>query len=346
MARNGAAAKQVDDNDASQHLNEVAGVLTLAVAAFVLVSFCSYHLGLKTQLGGVIGDTLSRVFAQTFGVAVYLVPAMLAVVGVRLFRSGLADVSLARAAASFMLLLSLSVVLGLIFNHDDVGDGGGWFGGFVATLLHEGCGSLGAFVVALSMTLLALMFTTGTSMRAVGENVSARVRGASERRRQRRAEKAAAAATVSVISNKRKPSPSHQDGPLIVLEEDIVAPPKRRREATQEPLPFFGDGDYTPPSTNLLDEPRHSGVRVDEEQLRKSSEILENKLANFGIEGKVTAVRPGPVITTFEIEPAPGVKVNRIVTLQDDLAMALRAMGVRILAPIPGKAVVGIEVAN
>jgi len=80
--------------------------------------------------------------------------------------------------------------------------------------------------------------------------------------------------------------------------------------------------------------------------LRKSSEILEAKLANFGIEGKVVAVRPGPVITTFEIEPAPGVKVNRIVTLQDDLAMALRAMGVRILAPVPGKAVVGIEVAN
>jgi hypothetical protein len=57
-------------------------------------------------------------------------------------------------------------------------------------------------------------------------------------------------------------------------------------------------------------------------------------------------VRPGPVITTFEIEPAPGVKVNRIVTLQDDLAMALRAVGVRILAPVPGKGVVGIEVAN
>jgi len=85
---------------------------------------------------------------------------------------------------------------------------------------------------------------------------------------------------------------------------------------------------------------------VGEEGLRKSSEILEAKLANFGIEGKVVAVRPGPVITTFEIEPAPGVKVNRIVTLQDDLAMALRALGVRILAPIPGKAVVGIEVAN
>ncbi|HSQ04116.1 MAG TPA: DNA translocase FtsK, partial [Burkholderiales bacterium] len=113
----------------------------------------------------------------------------------------------------------------------------------------------------------------------------------------------------------------------------------------QEMLPF-ADAGYQTPSLSLLDTPRHSVTRVDEEALRKSSEILEAKLANFGIEGKVVAVRPGPVITTFEIEPAPGVKVNRIVTLQDDLAMALRALSVRILAPVPGKAVVGIEVAN
>ncbi len=96
----------------------------------------------------------------------------------------------------------------------------------------------------------------------------------------------------------------------------------------------------------MLDTPPHTLVRVDEEALRRGSEILETKLANFGIEGKVVAVRPGPVITTFEIELAPGVKVNRIVRLQDDLAMALRALGVRILAPVSGKAVVGIEVAN
>jgi S-DNA-T family DNA segregation ATPase FtsK/SpoIIIE len=349
MARNGAAAKRVDDRDVSQHLNEVAGVLTLAVALFALVSFCSYHLGLKTQLGGVIGDTLSTLFAQTFGVAIYLLPMLLAVVGWRLFRTGLADVSLARAGAALTLLLSSSALLGLIFTAADVGRGGGWFGGFVATLLFEGCGSLGAYVVVLSLLLLALMFTTGSSVRSVSERTANRWREAASRRRERRASKAAAAAAVRApipgITNRKRSAPTG-NGPLILLEEDVAAPPKRRREAMQEALPFLIEGDYSPPSSNLLDEPRHSGVRVDEEQLRRSSEILENKLANFGIEGKVVAVRPGPVITTFEIEPAPGVKVNRIVTLQDDLAMALRAMGVRILAPIPGKAVVGIEVAN
>ena len=100
------------------------------------------------------------------------------------------------------------------------------------------------------------------------------------------------------------------------------------------------------PSFALLTLPRIHPHAIDEDALRKSSQILETKLADFGIEGKVVEVRPGPVITTFDIEPAPGIKVNRIVSLGDDLAMALRVPGVRILAPVPGKAVVGIEVAN
>jgi S-DNA-T family DNA segregation ATPase FtsK/SpoIIIE len=85
---------------------------------------------------------------------------------------------------------------------------------------------------------------------------------------------------------------------------------------------------------------------LDEGALLASSRILEAKLKDFGVDGRVVAVRPGPVITTFEFEPAPGVKVNRIVGLADDLSMALRALSVRVLAPIPGKPVVGIEVSN
>jgi S-DNA-T family DNA segregation ATPase FtsK/SpoIIIE len=95
-----------------------------------------------------------------------------------------------------------------------------------------------------------------------------------------------------------------------------------------------------------LDEPVGSVQPLDEGALQASARILETKLADFSVAGKVVAVRPGPVITTFEFEPAPGVKVSRIVGLADDLAMALRAASVRILAPIPGKPVVGIEVSN
>jgi len=76
------------------------------------------------------------------------------------------------------------------------------------------------------------------------------------------------------------------------------------------------------------------------------SKLLEKKLEDFGVAGQVAEVSPGPVITTFEYKPAPGIKINRIVNLTDDLALALRATTIRIVAPIPGKAVIGIEVPN
>ena len=83
-----------------------------------------------------------------------------------------------------------------------------------------------------------------------------------------------------------------------------------------------------------------------EEQLLQWSAVLEDKLANYGIEGKVTDVNQGPVVTTFEFEPSPGVKIKDIVSRADDLALAMRARSLRLIAPIPGRAVVGIEIPN
>jgi hypothetical protein len=98
------------------------------------------------------------------------------------------------------------------------------------------------------------------------------------------------------------------------------------------------------PPLGLLDEVPEQHAVVDETALREMAAIVEEKLLTFKIGGSVTAVRPGPVVTTFEFEPAPGVKVSRISALEDDLAMALRAVRVRIVAPIPGKGCVGIEI--
>jgi len=109
-----------------------------------------------------------------------------------------------------------------------------------------------------------------------------------------------------------------------------------------EPLP---EG-YRHPPLDLLDDPDPGQAMVDEEGLKQSATTLEKKLKDFGVEGRVTEIHPGPIITLFEYEPASGVKVNRIVNLADDLALAMKALSVRIVAPIPGKSVVGIEVPN
>ena len=110
--------------------------------------------------------------------------------------------------------------------------------------------------------------------------------------------------------------------------------------------PLATDAAYTVPSIDLLADPPDGGNEVNRDTLVASARKLESSLESFGIEGKVLQVTPGPVITSFEVEPPPGVKVNRIVSLSDDLALAMKARSIRIQAPIPGKSAVGIEVPN
>ena len=100
------------------------------------------------------------------------------------------------------------------------------------------------------------------------------------------------------------------------------------------------------PSLDLLEAPLESEEGQSEEDLMEQARFLEQKLREFGVEGEVVQVSPGPVITMYEFAPAAGVKVNKIANLQDDLALVMRALSVRIVAPVPGKAVVGIEVPN
>ncbi len=92
--------------------------------------------------------------------------------------------------------------------------------------------------------------------------------------------------------------------------------------------------------------PPETQVPVDYDAIRRDAELLEQKLGYFGIKGEVMAVSPGPVITTFEYKPAPGIKISKIVNLADDLALALSALSIRLVAPIPGKDVIGIEIPN
>ena len=105
-------------------------------------------------------------------------------------------------------------------------------------------------------------------------------------------------------------------------------------------------GRYKVPKMGLLDKVPENSGNIDRDLLLKNARRLEEALDNFDVAGKVVEVSPGPVVTRYEVEPAAGVKVNRIVTLSDDLARIMSATGIRIQAPVPGKSVVGVEIAN
>jgi S-DNA-T family DNA segregation ATPase FtsK/SpoIIIE len=103
---------------------------------------------------------------------------------------------------------------------------------------------------------------------------------------------------------------------------------------------------YEMPSSDILPDPPAFSTFIDEDAIKRNSAILEKTLLNFTLEGKVVNVCPGPVVTRYEIELAPGVKVSRVVSLQDDISMAVGGQKIRIQAPIPGKAAIGIELPN
>ena len=123
--------------------------------------------------------------------------------------------------------------------------------------------------------------------------------------------------------------------------EPEPVPSKPKKKIVRKP-----SSTYLLPNLKLLEDPPPGDGIIDRETLFKGAQALEQSLSNFGVQGKVVQVNPGPVITTYEVAPPPGVKVSKIVGLADDLALVMKAQSIRIQAPIPGKAAVGIEVPN
>jgi S-DNA-T family DNA segregation ATPase FtsK/SpoIIIE len=166
----------------------------------------------------------------------------------------------------------------------------------------------------------------------------------------------AAIPAANVTANDAQVDAAERHDPIIVkpkardLHEGKTLRPvaaskgKQDSESSSDVVPQF-DG-YEPPDLSLLVREDAQQLGEDDDELRQKAEQIELKLRDFNIAGRVTQVHPGPVITLFEFEPAAGVKVGRIAALQDDLAMSLKASSIRIIAPLPKRGTVGIEVPN
>ena len=362
--------------------DEVIGVACAALAVFFILAFYSYRSGdAHLNQMGLVGHVLADFICPMLGKACYLLPGAL-LYGTAVLLHLLPFPAPFSQTLSFLLFtLSAATFLALWYEdpHIHVADAGGWIGGFLALHLRAGLSRLGAYVALSPLLLVSFMGVTRFSLRWAGEGVAngltalltrcwaalqslvrfllalfRRRRSESEplplRPRGPRKETASKKAPVQPIP--QDDEEEEEKLPPIIISRPAppvtpVKPVQEKRVAAKPPIESAGNGKpYVLPPIPLLDPPVRLAVKVDEDALHASSRILESKLGDFGVEGNVVAVRPGPVITTYEFEPAPGVKVNRVVALADDLQMALRAVSVRILAPIPGKAVVGIEVSN
>ena len=160
---------------------------------------------------------------------------------------------------------------------------------------------------------------------------------------------------IRIVHKAQKEEPEKIDPAIVPLEPQISkgtvinkTPPSPiiAKDEEDMPEPWEEKIKFIPPSLELLDKPNEEELKIPEVELKHYAELLKEKLLLFDIKIENISVTPGPVVTQYEMVPAPGVKISRIVSLEHDIALALAARGIRIIAPIPGKSAIGIEIPN
>lgn len=330
--------------------------------------------GQTRNMIGTVGATLAVVLFRLVGAAAYLVPFLLAMLGARCFIEGPLTVTVRSAGGSLLSLLFLSSLLhlevtavptlvsGLVYR----GMAGGLVGQLIAEVLKGAFASTGAHIIVAAGLVVSLLLATPISLadlrrrvpgwwQSLTEAVAAIAPARPEQAE--RGEKVKKGKPKPVMINRSVPV--EDDERRVAVEAwsepastGVLARTGEEPAGLEEEEPAVvtskqvSTGYVLPDPRELLNDPSGPLERMTDEELKAQSEILTRALLSFGIEGKITEVHPGPVVTMYEFEPAPGVKVARIVNLDRDLALALKATSLRIVAPIPGKSVVGIEVPN
>ncbi|WP_374321540.1 DNA translocase FtsK [Pseudoxanthomonas kaohsiungensis] len=313
--------------------------------------------GQVQNLGGLAGAYIADILIQLFGYAAFVLPVILgAIAWIALFGLGEEDElgPALRLVGIVAFLIALTGLLHLRLHAGDVGQAGGVIGRLVGQSLAAGFGALGANLFLVVLLLVSITLATGLSwfwmMERIGAGVLAlpdllrrKTQQAEEWKRTRdlREEREEVRKTDAVRQARREPVRIEPPAAPVVEKSE------RAKRETQIPL-FQGTGgtaDGLPPLA-LLDDPKPQTKGYSEETLETLSRQIEFKLKDFRIDAQVVGAYPGPVITRFEMEPAPGVKVSQISSLDKDIARGLSVKSVRVVDVIPGKSVIGLEIPN
>jgi S-DNA-T family DNA segregation ATPase FtsK/SpoIIIE len=349
-------------------LREGALIVFGAFALVLLLALASYddqdpgftstgEPGPVANLIGPVGAWISNVFLELFGAPSFLFPVMIALFGWTLFRARAGEApsrtSLAIRIAGFVLTLATSA--GLATLHFSAphypNTAGGILGELVGRGLEHGFNFLGATLLLLGLWFAGASLFAGVSwltvMDGLGRGILATdawVRSRLASRRDQAVGRESKVARQEAVREEKKKAelkaPPRIEAPPPVIEKS------ERVEKEKQVSLFERPANKELPPLKLLDDapPRVAGHS--QETLEAMSRLVEIKLRDFGVEVEVVAVHPGPVVTRFELRPAPGVKVSQISGLSKDIARALSAISVRVVEVIPGKSVVGLEIPN
>jgi S-DNA-T family DNA segregation ATPase FtsK/SpoIIIE len=346
--------------------HEIWALCILTISLLVLFSILSYHekdptilsssnyfdgLSFSQNWVGAFGANLAWPLVTFFGLGAY----GLVIAGLwaswRLFMGPAIERLWLRLSGITLLILSLMTfgamhwkAVPFLGREFQVG-AGGEIGRLIAEFLEDRLEWLGSHTLLAGLFLIALVLSTPYTLKTMIQGISALwsktsgwLSGGQEEEAEAPGPPASDMPPVRVKKKEKPASPSVQ-AELFIKKQSGTAP--------ISPTPLsLAPGQYALPTLAVLDTYETETIKPDWKKLEQNGAVLEEKLADFGVQGKVVGINPGPVITMYEYAPAPGIKISRIVNLADDLSMALKAISVRVVAPIPGKAAVGIEIPN
>lgn len=351
-------------------VKEVGGVFLLALSLFIFISLISYHpkdpsfntvisLDSKIEvknLMGLVGAYMADGLVQFLGSGGYFIPLFLFLSGFAVFRGKMLKASLYPLSGGILFLLSYSSLIHLAYQRDPFFkheiQGGGLIGYLVSDIFIAYFNKIGAYLVLSTLLIVSLMvatrFSIGSGLKKIFDIIliifkkliSIRIKIPSFPKKTKR-KIVSSIEEEEPIMRRVRGEPKIEIDVSIKKEGKAAAFPKKEKFKLSDMI-----RDYQLPSLSLLDDPPPKEKKLKKEDILERSETLEKKLRDFGVGGKIIQVLPGPVVTMYEFEPASGVKVNKIINLVDDIALVTRAANVRIVAPVPGKAVVGIEIPN
>jgi S-DNA-T family DNA segregation ATPase FtsK/SpoIIIE len=353
----------VEDSIKEKLKREIVGILLIALGIFLFMSlvtfdpvdpsFFSYSSSKTKEIHnwmGAVGSYMAGLLFYAFGLPSFLIPFVLGIYALSFIFQWEWKYPFIKLIGWGIFLLATSSLFGLwlkplrIYHHDLLV--GGFIGELCSKTLVRYFNPPGAAVLLWLILIIAFVLGTGISFISMVHRLGGMINQLIEKistfniLRRERAERA-----KKLVKQKKKEEAKEIAVPTVV-EKPI--PLVKKEEILEQTAFEFQEKKkaFQLPPLSLLEAEMEKRQKIDRDSLIANSRILENKLLDYGVEGRVVEVRPGPVITVYEFEPAPGVKVSKIVNLADDLALALSALSIRIVAPIPGKSVVGIEVPN
>ncbi|RPH85488.1 MAG: DNA translocase FtsK [Candidatus Rokuibacteriota bacterium] len=347
--------------DPRRWMREARGIVAIAIAGFAMVSLAVFDPALPPdEQGSPVGPGgwwLGWALFRALGYAGFLLPMLLGAWGAAAFGRlrvakgwvPLAGLGVMLLAAAGLLQQAADTFVATRVTRGGILATGGWVGWVLTASLHALVGRVGAWLLLLAAVPVGALLVTQASYAALGRLTAARLA------RLRRARRATRPAGLRVELDAPPPVALPASADAIELPLPVVVEPSKPRGrlmeqglAWQETFDFGTGGahSFQLPPVGLLKPPPASELKRTREELQDNAEVLRRKLQDFEVDGRIVQVSPGPIITSYEFEPAPGVKVSQVVNLSDDLALALKAASVRIVGPIPGRGTVAIEVPN